>query len=102
MQRRLVVDFFARNIFRAKQTEQQWAFHARILQSKRSTFNCEGVLFTYLPHSEVFDLFVCIYSVVYDAGATGYSTISVALQQANAVYATKNTMQSAESDPREW
>lgn len=57
MQRILVADFVARNIFPAKQTEQQWAFHARILQRKRSAANCEGGLFTYLPHSRLFDLF---------------------------------------------
>lgn len=43
--------------FQARQTAQRWAFHARILQRGRSASNCEGGLFTYLPHSRHFDLF---------------------------------------------
>lgn len=44
-------------IFQAKQTEQQWAYHARILQRTRSATNCEGGLFAYLCGSRHFDLF---------------------------------------------
>lgn len=44
----------------SRQMEQRWAFHARILQRRRSTSNCERGFFIHLPHSRQFDVLATV------------------------------------------